>query len=346
MSGMTDAGVTSLESRWDEHGADMWCDAIVAAMKLGGVEDLFFVSGSEISFFQESVAKARQREWPAPKLVTVTHEGVALNAALGNAMVRGRPAATAAHVDVGTFNYGAALHTAWRGGYPVLITAGTGPRALPGTMPGARTGAAQWAQEPRDQGGIVRDYTKLDHRMEHQDNPGMMVSRLLQVAMSEPKGPAYLALPQETALLPMPGTTRFPTRDQLGIARPAWPDPADARRVAEWLVKAQNPCIYTSKSGRNPESVEDLVRLAELLALPVMDTGRIDSLSFPNTHPLYGDWTLAQRGRRAACNRVPSPLHIGRDRASTWGQDRLGGRGPGAVAVQDHGVLGGPVAPG
>src|SRR5262245_48516391 len=73
----------------------------------------------------------------------MTHEHVALNAALGNAMVRNQPAATAVHVDVGTLHYGAAVHTAWRGGYPVLMTAGTGPRAFPGSMRGARVGAAR-----------------------------------------------------------------------------------------------------------------------------------------------------------------------------------------------------------
>jgi acetolactate synthase-1/2/3 large subunit len=285
---MTDARPVHADPSWGEHGADEWADAVVAAMNLGGVDNLFFVSGSELSWYQESIARAREREWPAPRLVTVPHEGVALNAALGNAMVSGGPAATAAHVDVGTFNYGGALHTAWRGGYPVLITAGTGPRAMPGSMRGARESGVQWVQEPRDQGEIVRQYTKLDHRMEHQDNPGLMVSRLLQVAMSEPKGPVYLAVPQETAMLPMPGATRFPTRDQLGLARPAWPDPTDARRVAEWLIKADNPGIYTGKSGRDPESVVELVRLAELLALPVMDTLRTDRLNFPTTHPLYG----------------------------------------------------------
>src|SRR6185436_5292869 len=55
-----------------------------------------------------------------------------------------------------------------------------------------------------------------------------------------------------------------------------------------WLVKAEKPCVFASKAGRNPESVAELVRLAELLALPVMDTDRVDRLNFPTTHPLYG----------------------------------------------------------
>ena len=66
------------------------------------------------------------------------HECVALHAALGNSMVTGKPAATAVHVDVGLLNYGTAIHTAWKGNYPVLITSGTGPRAFPESMPGAR----------------------------------------------------------------------------------------------------------------------------------------------------------------------------------------------------------------
>jgi acetolactate synthase-1/2/3 large subunit len=282
------------EAWWTETGAEEWADAIVAAMKLGGVDNLFFVSGSELSFYQEAIAKAQTMGRPAPRLVTMTHEHVALNAALGNAMVRNQPAATAVHVDVGTLHYGAAIHTAWRGGYPILMMAGTGPRAFPGSMRGARGGGVQWVQEPRDQGEIVRQYTKLDHRLEHQDNPGLMISRLLQVAMSEPRGPVYVSVPQETAMLPLPGAARFPTRDQLGLARPVWPDPSDARQIATWLVQADNPVIYTTRAGRDPDAVTELVRLAELLAIPVMESGSADRLNFPMTHWAYGTGPAAK----------------------------------------------------
>jgi len=278
-----------IDKRWNEYAAEEWSDAVVTAMKLGGIDHLFFVSGSEIGFYQEATIKARELGRPSPRLVTMMHEQTALNAALGVAMVTGQPAATAVHVDVGTFNYGGGLHTAWRGGYPVLMTAGTGPRAYPGTVQGGRNNYIQWYQEPRDQGEIVRQYTKLDHRMESQDNPGLMISRLLQVSMSEPKGPVYLALPREAAMTPIPeGRIRFPTRDQLGVARPTWPDPDDAKTVARWLIEADNPCIYTANSGRNADSVDELVRLAELLALPVNQDRLLRGLTFPMTHPLFG----------------------------------------------------------
>ena len=309
---MTQTSMGNYEASWGQYGADEWSDAMVASMKLGGVDNLFFVSGSEIAFWQESIAKAKEREWPAPRLVTVTHEGVALNAAAGDAMVSGKPSATAVHVDVGTLNFGAAIHTVWRGSYPVLMTAGTGPRGFPGSMTGGRDSPVQWVQEPRDQGEIVRQYTKVDHRLEHQDNPGMMISRLLQVAMSEPKGPVYLTVPRETAMQRLPGVTRFPTRDEMGLARPAWPDPADARRAAEWLIKADNPLLCLAKSGRNPESVEHVVRLAELLALPVAE-GHTDRLNFPTTHPLFGTGPAPKDADALLVMESPIPYSPGMD---------------------------------
>jgi acetolactate synthase-1/2/3 large subunit len=92
----------------------------------------------------------------------------------------------------------------------------------------------------------------------------------------------------------MPGTARFPARDQLGLARPVWPDPSDARQIASWLVKADNPVIYTSRAGRDPDAVMELVRLAELLAIPVMESTSADRLNFPMTHWAYGTGPAAK----------------------------------------------------
>src|SRR5581483_12014214 len=51
---------------------------------------------------------------------------------------------------------------------------------------------------------------------------------------------------------------------------------------------AANPVIVTGHSGRNPDSVPELVRLAELLAVPVMDSSRTNRMNFPFNHPLFG----------------------------------------------------------
>ena len=67
------------------------------SMKLGGIDHLFFVSGSEIAFWQESIAKANEKGWPAPKLITVPHESVALERGLEQVR-KGTPALIAAYL--------------------------------------------------------------------------------------------------------------------------------------------------------------------------------------------------------------------------------------------------------
>jgi acetolactate synthase-1/2/3 large subunit len=262
-------------------------DALVAALTAGGVDHLFFTSGAEIVWYQEAIAKARAHGRPAPRLITMTHEHAGLNAALGYAAASGKPAATAVHVDAGTFHYGGAIHTAAHAGLPVLITAGAPPVAYPGSMRGGRDrGGHLWLQQSFDQNGIVRNYVKWDHRLEYQDDPGLIASRALQVAMTEPRGPVYLSVPREISLLPA-REGGFPTAAELGIARPAAPDPDGIRTLAARLIAAERPYVVTSSSGRDPRTVPALVELCELLALPVVQSAQRAYQCFPMNHPLW-----------------------------------------------------------
>ena len=273
---------------WTEVQAEDVGDALVAGLAAGGVDHLFFTSGSEIGFFQEATAKARARGHNNPiRLITVPHEHASLNAALGFAAVSGRPAVTAAHVDCGTMHYGGAVHTAARSGLPVVITAGFPPTAYAGSMKGGRDeGGHLWMQETFDQNGIVRNYVKWDHRLTYQDNPGLIASRAVQVTRSEPCGPVYLSFPKELTLMPVDGA-RFPSADQLGIPRPSAPSREDAEEIARRLIAASHPVVVVSASGRDPATVPALVELCELLGLAVADSVQRSYMSFPFRHPSF-----------------------------------------------------------
>ncbi len=271
---------------WIEIPASDVGDAVIAAMAQGGVDHLFFTSGAEIVWYQEAIAKAHALHRPAPRMITMTHEHASLNAAMGYAAVSGKPVATAVHVDAGTYNYGGAIHTAAHAGLPIMITAGTPPVSYPGSMRGARDrGGHLWLQQTFDQNGIIRNYVKWDHRLEYQDNPGLMASRALQVAQTEPRGPVYLSVPREVSLMPARETS-FPTTAQLGIPRPAAPDPEGIREIAQRLLAAERPYLVVSSSGRDPRTVPALVTLCELLALPVATSAFRAYHCFPMTHPL------------------------------------------------------------
>src|SRR5919204_6885998 len=183
--------------------AEQVAEALLGSMKLNGIERLWFTSGTELAFFQEVPVKHQALGRPTPKIMTMTHENAALSAAMGETMLTGKPSSTAAHVECGMINAGGSIHNADRGHYPILMMSGYPPSAASGSMPGARDAGIQWYQQIRDQGELLRQYMRWDHKLASYDNPGAVISRAVQVMMSEPRGPAYLALPRESAMTPI-----------------------------------------------------------------------------------------------------------------------------------------------
>jgi acetolactate synthase-1/2/3 large subunit len=259
-------------------------EAMLASMKLNGIDRLWFVSGTEIAPLQEGAVKNAALGRPTPKIMTMTHESVALGAACGETVVTGRSAATAFHVDVGLMNAGGAIHNADRGRHPVLIMSGVPPTAE-SNVPGGRSSQVQWIQQVPDQGQIVRQYVRWDHKLAAYDNAGLVVTRAAQVMLTEPQGPAYLALPREALMAPIDGA-RFPLLNRLQVPSRAVVDPAALSRVADRLLAADDPLICVSRSGRDPQSVAPLVELAELLGARVM-SDLSNRLAFPTAHPLF-----------------------------------------------------------
>ena len=49
---MSQADMWNYEASLGQYGADEWSDALVAPMKLDGVDNLFFFAGSEFAFWQ------------------------------------------------------------------------------------------------------------------------------------------------------------------------------------------------------------------------------------------------------------------------------------------------------
>jgi acetolactate synthase-1/2/3 large subunit len=254
-------------------------DRLVGAMARRGISNLWFTSGTELAFYQEACLKAKAEGRPTPTLRTCPHEHVALAAAGGETRVTGRPSATAAHVDVGLINAGGAVHNAFRGGYPVLMTSGCAPSAPPGSRRGARDSAIQWLQQLPDQSQIVRPYMKWDHRMNAWDDPDLIMGRAVQVMMSEPKGPAYLALARE--IMMQEAATASPPVP-LSPAALGAPDPAALSEIADALANSQMPAIITDRPPA--AACEHLLALAELLGAPVGRGGTL--FSIPDDHPL------------------------------------------------------------
>jgi acetolactate synthase-1/2/3 large subunit len=259
-------------------------EAMLASMKLNGIDRLWFVSGTEIAPLQEAAVKNKALGQPVPKIMTMTHESVALGAACGETVITGRAAATAFHVDVGLLNAGGAIHNADRGRHPVLIMSGVPPTA-DASVPGGRSSQIQWVQQVPDQGQIVRQYVRWDHKLAPYDNAGLVVTRAAQVMLTDPQGPAYLALPREALMRPVK-ETRFPLLGRLQVPSRAVANPDLLAHAADTLLRADHPLICVSRTGRDLDSVAKLVELAELLGARVMSDPP-NRMTFPPAHPLY-----------------------------------------------------------
>jgi len=276
----------TIEENWQQLGGDEIGEPLLAAAKLMGIERVWYVSGSELAWFQEVTVKNKALGRPAPELMSMVHESVALAAAMGDTMITNKPSIACGHVDVGLLNMGGQIHNALRGQYPVLMMSGYPATGRHGsTQPMTRNVPAYWGQQIWDPGQIVRQYTKWDYRLTPYENPALIMSRAIQTMLAEPRGPAYMALAPEAVRAPLTTPALMPPTEEWQVPRLGDGDEDSAREAAQMLVDAENPIILVQKLGRHKTWVEKLVRFAEDLAVPVH--GSLHRMNFPQTHDLW-----------------------------------------------------------
>jgi acetolactate synthase-1/2/3 large subunit len=263
--------------------------AFLEALAEAGVRYLFANLGSDHPGLIEALARARadDREDAFPRLIVCPHETVALSAAHACASVTRQPQAVLVHVDSGTQNLGGAVNNAMRGRVPVLVFAGMAPYTAEGELPGSRNEFIHWIQDVRDQRGILRGYVKYDNEIRTGRNVKQVVHRALQIARSEPAGPVYLTAAREVMEEPLEPYAADAAHYQ--PVAPAALTGEVTREITNALAQAASPLIVTSYLGRNPDAVPALVDLAELLAIPVIESAAF-CVNFPGDHPLHGGY--------------------------------------------------------
>jgi thiamine pyrophosphate-dependent acetolactate synthase large subunit-like protein len=214
-----------------------------------------------------------------PEVIECLHEEIAVGVAFGYARTTGEPTVACVHNVVGTLHATMAIYEAFVSRVPLIIMSGTGPMSVQERRPWI-----DWVHTALVQGNLVRDYVKWDDQPHDPESFPESFMRAYRVAMTEPRGPVYLALDagwQEAQLdrpIPIPDIRKYaaPTAVQ--------GDPGALREVARLLADAEAPIILADRVGRNPGAVKSLVELAEAGAIAVMDVG--GAFNFPNTHSL------------------------------------------------------------
>src|SRR5579872_4449072 len=258
--------------------------AMIEALVDAGVSYLFVNLGSDHPGILEALAQARATGKPVPKVVTCPNEMVALTCAQGFVQISGRAQAVLVHVDCGTQAMAGAIHNVAKCRVPVLIFAGASPYTQEGELKGSRNEFIHWLQDVPDQRGILRGYMKYENELRTGRNIKQMIYRALQIASSDPQGPAYLMAAREVLEEEVPPVSIDSAR-WTPIAPQPLPE-SGLDELVDSLVVAKQPLVVTSYLGRNPEAVTELVRLADRLGIGVLESSP-SYLNFPSDHPCY-----------------------------------------------------------
>ena len=274
---MTDKTPTSIRV---STGAEAFLEQVRA---LGTVRYIFANTGTDHGPIVEALAKTAREDPRDIQPIVVPHEMAAVSMAHGYYNVTQKPQMVLVHTLPGTANALGGIINANSANVPLFLVAGRTP-ITEGELRGGKSQNIHWRQESRDQGNIVREFVKWDYELRTNQNLAAVVSRAYKIAMSEPRGPVYLTLPREW-LCEQLESTQLLNPDSLVPASKMQADQASLEKIAAHLLAAENPLIVTKYLGRNPEAVAQLVELAELLSIPVVQ--QLNYVNFPTDHPLY-----------------------------------------------------------
>src|ERR1700742_1994427 len=123
----------------------------------------------------------------APQMLLCLHEESAVAIAHGYAKVTGRAMAAALHSNVGLMHATMAIFNAWCDRMPVLLLGATGPVDAAKRRPWI-----DWIHTARDQGALIRDYTKWDDQPASPAAARESILRGTWIANTVPQGPVYI----------------------------------------------------------------------------------------------------------------------------------------------------------
>jgi thiamine pyrophosphate-dependent acetolactate synthase large subunit-like protein len=216
-----------------------------------------------------------------PQMLLCVHEEAAVAIAHGYAKVTGKAMAAAVHSNVGLQHATMAVFNAWCDRMPVLVLGATGPVDAAKRRPWI-----DWIHTARDQGALVREYTKWDDQPASPAAAREALMRGTWIAETAPQGPVYINLDAEMQEAKL--AEQLPPLDAARYMPPiATAAPADLiEQAAAMLKSAKQVVMLAGRASRSEDAWNARVALAEALNASVVTDLKIGA-SFPTDHPLH-----------------------------------------------------------
>ena len=226
-------------------------DLIVATLKAAGIDRGFGIPSGNVLPLMEAMRKG------GLDFVLTAHEGSAGFAADVTGRMTGAPGLCIATLGPGATNLATGVGNAWLDRSPMIaITCNLNTDQL-----GRRV--QMWI----DHHALFQPITKATLRLAP-GRIGEMVTEAIRMAMSEPKGPVHLDLPEDVALAP----TNEPRPAAARPAKIAPASDADIKRAGELIVAAKRPIAVIGSSAMRIGDPALLRKVIERHNLPFATT--------------------------------------------------------------------------
>ncbi len=242
--------------------------ALAEMLVAEGVEYIFGNPGTSETPFLDGL-----QDYPQLQYVQALQEGTAVGMADGYARATGKPAFANIHIAGGLANGISGLYNAFRGGTPLVLTAGNSDTRM-------------LISEPVLSGDLVEmteQYTKWSVEVRHASDIPVAIRRAFKEAKTPPTGPVFISFPWDT----LDEEIDFePVSSSDGYFR-IRPDAAAVARATELLATAENPVIVVGDRVAQADAVGQVVRVAEQTGARVLATS-YSEVNFPTAHPQWG----------------------------------------------------------
>ena len=258
-------------------------EAILQAFRNLDIDYIISSPGSEWAPVWEALARQQINETAGPRYINCWHETLAVNMAIGYTRITGKLQAVLLHAGVGLLQGSIGIHSATLGEVPVLICSGEANSY--GENPDLDP-QGQWYRNLSVVGGPNRFAEPFTKWSGQATSPYTLYEQLVragELAQRVPKGPTFLDIPIETMIhdwTPPAKMRKVPSAPKTA------PSADSIQQLAELLSRSKSPLIITESAGKDVQGFANLIKLAELLAIPVIESAPAYA-NFPKSHPLH-----------------------------------------------------------
>ncbi len=242
--------------------------ALAEMLVAEGVEYIFGNPGTSETPFLDGL-----QDYPQLQYVQALQEGTAVGMADGYARATGKPAFANIHIAGGLANGISGLYNAFRGGTPLVLTAGNSDTRM-------------LINEPVLSGDLVEmteQYTKWSVEVRHASDIPVAIRRAFKEAKTPPTGPVFVSFPWNTLDEEIDFDAVASSEGYFRIR----PDVDAVARATELLASAENPVIVVGDRVAQAGAVEQVTRVAELTGARVVATS-YSEVNFPTAHAQWG----------------------------------------------------------